>query len=340
MHKTVVGTFDSREDAEQVAVLLIERGFDEANIDVRSTGAPTQTTSPERTSWWEWLFGESEDRSDYSERMHRGGAILAVTTDEAGAERARRLMAAEGGEVEPGAQPAPEAESTMRERARRRETAAGGEEPEEVLPIVEERLRIGKRPVARGAVRVYSRFAERPVEERVPLREEHVRVERRPADRAVDDTAAVFREDVLEIEETAEEAVVAKEARVVEEVVISKDVEEREEVVRDRTRRTEIDVERAQAGTESAGVSQGDDAAFRRHWTETGRSRGLSYEQSDPAYRFGQELAGGGDGRDWAAIEPEARRRWEERNPGTWERLADSIRYAWERARGDCRRAA
>jgi uncharacterized protein (TIGR02271 family) len=342
MRKTVVGTFDSREDAEQVAALLIERGFDRSDIDLRATGPTTGTTSPsEGTSWWDWLFGESDDRSYYSERLERGGVILAVTTDEQGAARARRLMEAEGAEVEAGAAPTREADRAMRgEPGAREPTAAAGTpgSEEQVLPVVEERLRIGKRPVARGAVRVYSRVAERPVEERVPLREEHVRVERRPADRPIADAAAAFREDTIEVEETAEEAVVAKEAHVVEEVAVSKDVEERVEEVRDRVRHTEIDVERAPDVTERAGAAQADDTDYRRHWTETSRTPGLSYEQFDPAYRFGHELAR--DGRDWAAVEPEARRRWEERNPGTWERFVGSIRYAWERARGDRRRAA
>jgi uncharacterized protein (TIGR02271 family) len=339
MRKTVVGTFDSREDAEQVAALLIERGFDRNDIDLRSTGATTGTSSSrEKTSWWEWLFGESEDRSYYSERMDRGEAILAVTTDEDGAARARGLMEASGADVDAGAQPSRETGQAMREGAGPGEMTAGAfagrQGSEEVLPVVEEYLRIGKRPVARGTVRVYSRVAERPVEERVPLREEHVRVERRPVDRPIGDAGAAFREDVIEIEETAEEVVVAKEARVVEEVVVSKDVDERVEDVRDRVRRTEIDVERTQGGTERAGASQGDDADFRRHWTETGRPRGLSYEQSEGAYRFGHELAedAPGAGRDWSAVELEARRRWEERNPGTWGRFMDSIRYAWERA--------
>jgi uncharacterized protein (TIGR02271 family) len=210
-----------------------------------------------------------------------------------------------------------------------------------VLPVVEERLRVGKRPVASGAVRVYSRVTERPVEERVPLREEHVRVDRRPVDRPIGDAAA-FREDVIEVEETAEEVVVAKEARVVEEVIVSKDVEERVEQIRDSVRHTEIDVERAQGGTENAGAADGDEADCRRHWIEKGRARGLTYEQSGPAYRFGHELAGDGRdaGRDWSVIEPEARRRWEERSPGTWDRVVDSIRYAWERACAGGRRAA
>jgi uncharacterized protein (TIGR02271 family) len=328
MRKTVVGTFDSAAEAEQVAEQLVEQGFDRDDIDVRATAATTDSTtaSRESTSWWEWLFGESEDRSYYSERVNRGGAILAVTTDERGAELARRLMEAEGGDVETSEQPT------------ERQPAAARPGPEEVLPVVEERLRIGKRPVASGAVRVYSRVTERPVEERVPLREEHVRVERRPVDRPMGvGDAGAFREDVIEIEETAEEVVVAKEARVVEEVIVSKDVEERVEPVRDRVRHTEIDVERAETGTQRSDVFEGDDADFRGHWTQTGRNRDLSYEQSAPAYQFGHELAG--DERDWSAIEPEARRRWEERSPGTWDRVVDAVRYAWERARGR-RRAA
>jgi uncharacterized protein (TIGR02271 family) len=328
MRKTVVGTFDSAAEAEQVAERLVEQGFDRDDIDVRATAATTDSTtaSRESTSWWEWLFGESDDRSYYSERVNRGGAILAVTTDERGAELARRLMEAEGGDVETSEQPT------------ERQPAAARPGPEEVLPVVEERLRIGKRPVASGAVRVYSRVTERPVEERVPLREEHVRVERRPVDRPMGvGDAGAFREDVIEIEETAEEVVVAKEARVVEEVIVSKDVEERVEPVRDRVRHTEIDVERAETGTQRSDVFEGDDADFRGHWTQTGRNRDLSYEQSAPAYQFGHELAG--DERDWSAIEPEARRRWEERSPGTWDRVVDAVRYAWERARGR-RRAA
>jgi uncharacterized protein (TIGR02271 family) len=324
MRKTVVGTFDSRADAEAVAALLIERGFDRAQIDLRSTGATTgPTSSRESTSWWEWLFGESEDRTFYSERVDRGGAILAVTTDDTGAERACRLMEAQGGDVDAGAQPTTSTAPPIREGA---SAAAGHAEAEQVLPVVEERLRVGKRPASSGKVRIYSRVAERPVEEQVPLREEHVRVERRPADRPAGDAA--FREDVIEVEEIAEEAVVAKEARVVEEVVIGKDVEERVEEVRDRVRRTEIEVERAESGGRPAGRQSGDDAEFRRHWMETGRTSGLTYEQSDPAYRFGHQLGGGGQ--DWSAIEPDARRRWEERHPGTWARFAAPIRYGWE----------
>ena len=35
-------------------------------------------------------------------------------------------------------------------------------------------------------------------------------------------------------------------------------------------------------------------------------------------------------GRDWAALEADARREWEARHPSTWERFKDAIRYGWE----------
>ena len=51
---------------------------------------------------------------------------------------------------------------------------------DEVIPIAEEELHVGKREVGHGRVRIQSRVVERPVQEQVTLREERVDVERRP----------------------------------------------------------------------------------------------------------------------------------------------------------------
>ncbi len=117
---------------------------------------------------------------------------------------------------------------------------------DEVIPVVEEELNVGKREASRGRVRIQSRVVERPVEEQVNLREERVHVERRP----VSGTAQAgsidgdpFQERTIEVEERGQEAVVSKEARVTEELVIRKDVEERTETVSDTVRRTEVEVE-------------------------------------------------------------------------------------------------
>ena len=54
---------------------------------------------------------------------------------------------------------------------------------DEVIPLTEEQLKVGKRDVSHGRVRVRSYVVEEPVEEQVNLRQEHVHVERRPVDR-------------------------------------------------------------------------------------------------------------------------------------------------------------
>ena len=65
------------------------------------------------------------------------------------------------------------------------------------------------------------------MQEQVTLREEHVKVERRPVDRPIAAGDDAFRERTVEATESAEEAVVSKEARVKEEVVVRKQAEER-----------------------------------------------------------------------------------------------------------------
>jgi len=121
-------------------------------------------------------------------------------------------------------------------------TATGLEGRDQSIPIAEERLRVGKRVAHAGRVRVRSYVVETPVEEQVHLREEHVRVERRAADSPGIAGEDLFRERVIEAEESIEEAVVSKEARVTGEVVVNKESTERTETIRDTVRRTEVEV--------------------------------------------------------------------------------------------------
>lgn len=133
---------------------------------------------------------------------------------------------------------------------------------DEVIPIAEEELHVGKRQVGHGRVRIQSRVVERPVQEQVTLRKEHVEVERRPVSGATQAGTLggdPFQERTIEVEERREEAVVSKEARVVEEVVVRKDVEQHTETVSDTVRRTEVDVEdeRNVRGTGTTGSTDG-----------------------------------------------------------------------------------
>ena len=122
------------------------------------------------------------------------------------------------------------------------ETGTGAAE-EERIPLVEERLVVGKREVETGGIRVRSRIVEQPVSEQVTLRDEHVEVERRPVNERIDNADALFKERTVEMSETDEEAVVAKEARVREELVVRKEVDQHVEQISDTVRHTEVDVE-------------------------------------------------------------------------------------------------
>jgi uncharacterized protein (TIGR02271 family) len=132
--------------------------------------------------------------------------------------------------------------------------------------VTEERLSVGKQQVETGGVRVSTHVEERPVEAQVNLREEHVNVQRRAVDRPA--TEADFNRAAtanLEVTETAERAVVSKEARVVEEIEIGKQATERTETIRDTVRKTEVDVERIDSKTNV------DSAELRTDATRTAR---------------------------------------------------------------------
>lgn len=218
-----------------------------------------------------------------------------------------------------------------------------------VIPVVEEEIDISKRRVEQGGVRVTTTVAETPVQEDVTLREERVHVERRTVDRPVSDAdRAAFQEGTIELTESAEEAVVRKRARVVEEVIIDKEARERTETVRDSVRRTDVNVE--QLGTTDRTVTSGTvstgstnitafdnyDTDYRGHYQTTYGSGNYSYEDYQPIYRYGHTLASDERyrDRDWTEIETDARTHWEQHNPGTWEQFKDTVRYAWDKARG------
>jgi stress response protein YsnF len=116
---------------------------------------------------------------------------------------------------------------------------------QESVPVVEEQVSIGKRKVLRGGVRLTSTVSERPVEETIRLREENVEVEQQRADRKLspEEAEKAFQQKTIELTETAEEAVISKEARVVGEVSLEKTVAEREETVQATARRTDVKVE-------------------------------------------------------------------------------------------------
>jgi uncharacterized protein (TIGR02271 family) len=198
------------------------------------------------------------------------------------------------------------------------------------IPVLQEDMKVGKREVQRGGVRVISRVVETPFNESVNLREEHVSVERHPVDRplsAGDKTA--FKEQSIEMRERSEEAVVQKSARVVEEVVVGKQTTQRQENISDSVRHTEVKVEKLGA--------QDDDSAFRDDWKNNYSSMGGSYDDYAPAYSYGSQMRSDSryQGRQWDEVEPDLRSDWDTRygnsSGSTWEKMKAAVRHGWDK---------
>jgi stress response protein YsnF len=229
----------------------------------------------------DWLLPD-EDRHLYAEGLSRGGYLISVTTGDEHYARVMAILdsadaidideqaeswRAEGWagwsgtaagtstEVGPATSVSPVVASVRAEDldaeavASPRKTGLAGAETglsergEQVLPVVDERLRIGMRDVSHGRVRVRSYVVETPVEEQVTLREERVAIEHRPADRALSVADQAFQERTIEAEERGEEAVVSKEVRITEEIVVRKEAGQRTETVFDTVRETKVEVE-------------------------------------------------------------------------------------------------
>lgn len=260
MQQTVTALFDDRSRATEAVQRLIELGISEDKIKVISNdGVSADAASldddrrPDEGGFWSALgdlFLPDDDRAVYSEGISRGGTTVSVRAEEAETSRAVEILEQYGavdlddreqawrGEGWTGTAPS----GATAEARRSLSGDASGDD--DVIPVVEEELRIGKRQMNTGRVRVHSYMVETPVEENVSLREERVSVERRPVDRALSATEEdLFRDRVIEVEATSEQAVVSKQARVKEEIVVRKQADERVETVSDTVRTTKVDVE-------------------------------------------------------------------------------------------------
>jgi uncharacterized protein (TIGR02271 family) len=212
------------------------------------------------------------------------------------------------------------------------------------IPVVEEHLEVGKRQVETGQVHVTSHVVETPVNESVTLREEHAAIERRPVDRPASEAdLANFKEETIEVRETAEQAVVNKSARVVEEVVVGKTATSTTQEISDTVRKTVVDVERdgATGATGTTGMTGTTGATgmmdFRDDFNTRYASTGAKYEDYAPAYQYGSTLAGDQRyaNRSWDEIETSARSDWQTRYPGSdWERFKAAARHGWEKVTG------
>jgi uncharacterized protein (TIGR02271 family) len=107
----------------------------------------------------------------------------------------------------------------------------------------EEELRVGKRPVDAGSVRLRKWVETEPVQASINLTRETVRVDREPIDEVV--TGAEIGEQTIEVLLRDEEAVVDKQVVARERISLDKDAEERSETVSDEVRRERVEIDGA-----------------------------------------------------------------------------------------------
>ena len=260
MSYTVVGIFDSKNEARQAMDELIQKGFVKENIDFsegkyNDDSAQTSTTASNTGigdsvgSFFSNLFSDDQTQAqNYSNVARDAEAILTVQADSQ--ERANEVAAIfdRYGSVDIDERSAQyqnqKGFSQTSDNVQNVDTANRASTGDTTIPIIEEDLQVGKRALETGGVRVRSRVIEKPVEEHLRLRQERVIVNRHPVNRAVTDADMTnFKQGDFEITERGEEAVVSKQARVVEEIEIGKKVEERDEVINETVRRTDVDVE-------------------------------------------------------------------------------------------------
>ena len=255
--RTITALYENRAAAESAKQRLDALGVGAGAVDIHdestatnvggaSAGtaatASTQQAEPGLLGGFKHLFGQHEDAHTYAEGVSRGHVLLTAQVEDARTDDAIRVL------DETGALDVDELQNQWKGEGWSAPAtgyaATDAADRDEAIPIVEERLVVGKREVERGGVRVRSYVVETPVSEQVSLREENVSIERRPVDRALTGAEDAFQDRTIEMTETAEEAVVAKTATIKEELTIRKDVSQRTEEINDTVRHTEVEVER------------------------------------------------------------------------------------------------
>ncbi|WP_439882478.1 YsnF/AvaK domain-containing protein [Pontibacter sp. MBLB2868] len=265
MKQTVIGIFDYGVDAQMAAQELERSGIPNNNIDIAVRGAkdktggapagnqpspsnpnmggPTNTTAnttPDNkrdSDFFNSLFDNREESSKYYEAAKHGSIVTVHTDSKEQAKKAAELLD-KCGAIDVNERTAQHRNISSSDKGKWTNSSAS-------IPVVEEKMNIGKREVETGGVRMRSRIIERPVEEKLRLREEHVHVERKPVNRPANEKdLAAFKKSETTMTEHAEVPLVNKEARVVEEVRLGKDVEQHQETIRGTERKTDVDIDR------------------------------------------------------------------------------------------------
>ena len=266
--KTIVGLYKTVAEANKVKSALTTEGYEAEHITVidqteagsgssydatsSSTGSDTGVGAKIKNFFGSLSGHDDASHQSYTQGVTNGGALLAVTVADEEAEDTADLLyqhgasEIEGGYGSTGSTGSSYAAGTGAEDVAVLQGSADTTSRttgEQVIPVVQEDLLVGKRQVERGGVRIYSRVVAEPVSENISLHDERVVVDRRVVDRPATDADFTTGTGAVEVRAMGEEAVVGKRSRVVEEISVGKEASDRTEQITDTVRHTEVDVE-------------------------------------------------------------------------------------------------
>ncbi|WP_426232254.1 YsnF/AvaK domain-containing protein [Pararhizobium sp. DWP3-4] len=223
---TITAFYDDHSEADRAIEKLAEAGIPRASIQLLADkSGETTTETHESKGFWEMLgdfFLADDDRTTYAEGIRRGGYLLTVSgypldlhdaaldilDDEGSIDIDERSKAWESEGWSRSGSTEEFASSTYDMNGGTAPSATIEADNEEIIPVVEDELRVGKRDVNNGRVRVRSCVTETPVRESASLRDEDVEVTRRRVNRPLIGNEDAFVDRTIEADEHREEAIV------------------------------------------------------------------------------------------------------------------------------------
>ena len=245
MHnRTIAALYNTSADAERARGALLTAGLSSEQIHIVSneqginaSSMSSETHSTGFMSSIKHLFMPASEAHSYSEGVRQGGTFVAVTTDDNEVDTIITLL------EQTNPVDLEQSEETWAKSGwTAPSTAATASSAADKIEVMEENIKVGRRDVDRGSVRIRSYVVEQPFSQSVTLREEQVGIERHAVDRPIG-TGETFTDRTIELNQMGEEVVVEKSARVKEEISLHKDVQQRSQTVTDKVRHTEVEVE-------------------------------------------------------------------------------------------------
>jgi len=234
-----------------------------------------------------------------------------------------------------GARPMPQGRTAKHERMT---SAHQGTAGEQTVQLREEELRVNKQAVQAGQVEIRKEVVseERTIE--VPITREEVIIERYPVEHRAAEGRIGEETEAIRVPLREEQVTLEKVPVVTEEISVGKRRVQETQHVSDTVRREEARIENQ--GT-ARGQGTGDWGSVRSQyqsaWQQKSGAQGGRWEDVEPSYRYGHEMASNPryQGHQWSEVESALRNDWGTQHPETpWERVKDGVRHAWETASG------